>query len=122
MMGKNEVTETGVAVVMEDNTEQIDDVTKETVEMEEEKTEETQAAEMKELVINSYVTVVYGHRWIIAMIWMMTTPSRLHAGENGSGPKRLGSCCARLVRKLWTSTTNVLPTQRSVNFLTIKCG
>ena len=58
-MEKNEVMKTGVAVVMGDNTEQIDDVAKETVEMEEEETEEMNVAETKELVINSYVIVVH---------------------------------------------------------------
>ena len=45
----------------------------------EEVTEEMNMIETKDLVINSYIVVVYGHCWFIAKIWMMTTPSRLHA-------------------------------------------
>ena len=65
-----------MAVQMEDNEKQVDDVAKEIVE---EETEEMNVAETTELVIDSYIVVVYGRRWFIAKIWMMTTPSRLHA-------------------------------------------
>ena len=44
-------------------------------------TEEKKVAGTKELVVDSYIAVVYGRRWFIAKIWMMTSPSRLHAGK-----------------------------------------